>query len=100
MFDGPWAKELTAGSSGGISLPPNEPAAGWHICKKNITTYIFDKSKKIKIKIIQEIGSQQGDGPVRWEKGGTWAVVHDLWFAVAREGAKSQGLLANSFLFI
>jgi len=28
MFDGPWAKELTAGSSGGTFLPPDERAAG------------------------------------------------------------------------
>jgi len=27
MFDGPWAKELTAGSSGGTVLPPDERAA-------------------------------------------------------------------------
>ena len=28
MLHGPWANELTAGSSGGTYLPPDEPAAG------------------------------------------------------------------------
>jgi hypothetical protein len=31
-------------------------------------------------------------GPVRREKVAAWAVGHNLWSAVAREGAKSQGL--------